>query len=290
MDTASQLTGLFGLGQCVALPEPKAAARAFELTAEEAVSLVRIVAGAVPIRRHYDLFVWLSGELQTFLPHDILISAWGDFAAWRLQLDVVSRVPGLHTQKAARCSEELLRCAHAHWLRGGRQPAVLEGEHLSGPGVTCTCVLHRGWRSARAVLLHGVRDQRSGSESLYVVLSASGFPAARGRTQFEYLAHLLFCQIDIACRQVAPLPLDGAIAAEVSGVQWCDLSAREREIFDCICRGKTNREIAAALEISLFTVKNHLQRIFRKIGVKTRMQAAAKYHKSVRDSETAKRN
>ena len=40
--------------------------------------------------------------------------------------------------------------------------------------------------------------------------------------------------------------------------------------------GKTNDEIGSILDISTFTVKNHLQRIFKKIDVVNRSQAVAK--------------
>jgi len=56
------------------------------------------------------------------------------------------------------------------------------------------------------------------------------------------------------------------------------------EVLDALCRGRTNVQIAAALEISPFTVKNHVQRIFRKIGVTNRTQAAARYTEAVRQA------
>ena len=43
-----------------------------------------------------------------------------------------------------------------------------------------------------------------------------------------------------------------------------------------VCSGKTNDEIGSILDISTFTVKNHLQRIFKKIDVVNRSQAVAK--------------
>ena len=45
--------------------------------------------------------------------------------------------------------------------------------------------------------------------------------------------------------------------------------------------GKTNAEIGSILDISAFTVKNHLQRIFKKLDVFNRMQAVTKYEKSI---------
>ena len=51
------------------------------------------------------------------------------------------------------------------------------------------------------------------------------------------------------------------------------LSEREHEIMHWVGCGKTNHEIGMILGISQFTVKNHLQRIFRKIDVRNRAQA-----------------
>lgn len=50
------------------------------------------------------------------------------------------------------------------------------------------------------------------------------------------------------------------------------LSKREREIVDLICMGKSNKEIADTLFISIQTVKTHTYRVFRKLGIKNRVQ------------------
>ena len=60
--------------------------------------------------------------------------------------------------------------------------------------------------------------------------------------------------------------------------KWRDLSQREQEILNWLRRGESNVAIAAALDISPHTVKNHLQRIFRKVGVNNRTQAVAQYN------------
>ena len=53
------------------------------------------------------------------------------------------------------------------------------------------------------------------------------------------------------------------------------LSLREREVLNEIRSGRTNREIAAALGISISTVNKHVQRVLRKLNVRNRAQAAA---------------
>jgi DNA-binding NarL/FixJ family response regulator len=53
------------------------------------------------------------------------------------------------------------------------------------------------------------------------------------------------------------------------------LSSREREVLELVARGARNKEIAAALFISEFTVKRHVQNILEKLGLPSRRAAAA---------------
>ena len=52
------------------------------------------------------------------------------------------------------------------------------------------------------------------------------------------------------------------------------LTPREREILRLIAQGKSNAEVARTLAISETTVKGHLWRLYRKIGVSNRTAAA----------------
>lgn len=51
------------------------------------------------------------------------------------------------------------------------------------------------------------------------------------------------------------------------------LTEREREILACAAMGRTNKEIADQLCVSLDTVKTHLHRIYRKLSVNGRVEA-----------------
>ena len=53
-----------------------------------------------------------------------------------------------------------------------------------------------------------------------------------------------------------------------------NLTEREKEVLRLVCDGLTNAEIATSLHVSRETVKSELKRIFRKIGVGNRTQAA----------------
>jgi len=52
------------------------------------------------------------------------------------------------------------------------------------------------------------------------------------------------------------------------------LSAREQVVLELVAQGMPNKLIARRLEISERTVKGHLTRIFERIGVTDRTQAA----------------
>ena len=51
------------------------------------------------------------------------------------------------------------------------------------------------------------------------------------------------------------------------------LSTREREVLACLAQGRSNREIAAALSVTLATVKSHLVRIYAKLEAGNRNEA-----------------
>jgi two-component system, NarL family, response regulator len=52
-----------------------------------------------------------------------------------------------------------------------------------------------------------------------------------------------------------------------------DLTAREVEVLQLLIAGKTNKAIANAMFISAKTVEFHLENIYTKVGVRTRLMA-----------------
>src|SRR4051794_41050863 len=114
----------------------------FQLTADDSTRLLRIVADGAAITRHGEIYRWLNGEMQHFLPHEILVAAWGDFSSSTLQLDVVSDLPGVRTARLAQCSpDEVIRQAHARWLQAGRAPVLLGATEWRMPAI-CSCPIH----------------------------------------------------------------------------------------------------------------------------------------------------
>lgn len=56
-------------------------------------------------------------------------------------------------------------------------------------------------------------------------------------------------------------------------VPFPGLTVRERQVLDQVSAGRSNTVIAAALNLSVKTVSNHVSSIFAKLGVATRSEA-----------------
>jgi len=58
------------------------------------------------------------------------------------------------------------------------------------------------------------------------------------------------------------------------------LTRRELEVLSSLATGRTNKQIARDMDVSLNTVKFHVRNLFQKLGVNSRAQAIAMYLKS----------
>jgi pimeloyl-ACP methyl ester carboxylesterase/DNA-binding CsgD family transcriptional regulator len=101
---------------------------------------------------------------------------------------------------------------------------------------------------------------------------AAGIPGAEF-VQLESSNHILL-EPEPAWKRLRQAIVDftGGQATAEEGV-FAALSTREREILEQLLAGLTNTEIGKALFISEKTVRNHVSRVFEKLGVSTRAQA-----------------
>jgi transcriptional regulator EpsA len=265
--------------------KPSELQTSFELTREEIRSFLRLIARSLQIRRHYELFQLVQGEMQDFIPHKILISAWGDFDGADLKIDVISAIPGVRTTRPAGCDlQKLLSALYVRWRAQDRQPLLLHntlGELVAESN--CNCTVHNALQGMTAALVHGNHSARDGSDSLYLVLHTGRIAKSEVSIErFRFLADLIVPQLDTAFRKVAAMKRSGE-AGTRAAQRRSGLSQREEEIIDWVARGRTNGEISGILSISEFTVKNHMRRIMKKLGASNRTEAVAKFRRDVRE-------
>jgi transcriptional regulator EpsA len=256
---------------------------AFEMTTDESQRFLRVIWNASQIRHHYELFLLLQGEIQHFISHQILIAAWGDFGESKLTLDVVSALPGVRTGEVNGCGpevERMLKDLHARWIANGRRKMLLNNGRVKAlTSSLCDCALHKSMRKMQSILVHGVRDERDQTDSLYVALDPDSAVSGRSVERFFALADPLVVQIDVAFQRVGALKAsDTTMAAEAYSGPG-NLSGREREIMKWVAEGRTNAEIGDILGISAFTVKNHVQHIFKKLKASNRTEAVSKFNR-----------
>ncbi|HEY3374267.1 MAG TPA: helix-turn-helix transcriptional regulator [Candidatus Aquicultor sp.] len=97
---------------------------------------------------------------------------------------------------------------------------------------------------------------------------------------FGYPAHIIQ-QIDNAKNDITQVDKKLEAAQQIIAAAPLDqtqLSAREQQVLSCLAQGRTNAQIASDLFISEATVKNHLYRIYKKLGIKSRDDVIKHFH------------
>jgi transcriptional regulator EpsA len=222
------------------------------------------------IASHFDYYKWLQKDVREFLPHVVLVSAWGDFAAGDLRYDVASALPEFCTGKNVDGYDMamLMGNLYQRWQTVNEECYILNNleslwKNAETPGTCVSKLLQMG-----SALVHGIRDRRGGHDCLYVFFD----PAASYEAHPEAI-EMLVPQIDAALRRVECLNPPDVEGDEATN----GMSDREQQVMDWVKIGKTNEEIGIILGISHNTVKNHLKRIFKKLDVSNRAQAVDKY-------------
>lgn len=247
---------------------------------EDADRYIQLIESVMGIRRHAELLQWLQCEVQQCLPHDILLVGWGNFQEKIIQHDLLSRLPGVRSYAVGTDSLPfLLSKLYDCWVVADRKPCSVSFrrfEYLLG-----NSMLPGSFNSAlsrmRSVLIHGLRDQRSQHECIYILLRADEIAPEPASTALKVLMPCL----DVVLRQLNHLPQQKPLTKPLcpARTEAFGLSERETQIMNWVTIGKTNSEIGSILNISAFTVKNHMQRIFQKLNVFSRTQAVSKINR-----------
>ncbi len=213
--------------------------------------LLRIIESSLHVRDVRGFFLWSQGQLQALLPHQLLVCLQfdSDGALQRLE-SVHAGVPDAATARLCDPHDGLAlrlarRCGNAlPWMADTPDEALC------------------GYDNA---IVHGTGPLAGGATTFALF----GLPMKPGPRHAYFLdlllphLHLLLVRLTRASPAMA-LPVPRA------------LSQRETEVVRWLREGKRNDEIGIILGISALTVKNHLQRIYKLLGVRNRGEAVAR--------------
>ena len=225
----------------------------------------------VHARAHF--FSWTQGLLQSLIRHELLICTLchGKPPAFRADgFSMTAPDPASFSDLFLRDTAVAPALLKA-WEERRYQPVVFEVGTGPLAGGAFTRELER--TGATQLLVHGLHDSDGRAISLFTFACRPGSVGPRQ----AYLAQLLAPALHAAwvrC-QLQRRP-DGTTGGNDKSHGHSILTVRELDILKWIYLCKSNYEIGAILKISPLTVKNHVQKILRKLNVVNRTQAIGK--------------
>ncbi len=246
--------------------------------ASEAV--LQIIESSIDVRRRFQFFVWAQAKLAVLLPHQVAICGLYQRSTRELSFEVFNSIPitppllSLLTDFRS----SLMRQLVGTWLDRGRS-VIVDLRELAGESGSS----ERDRLAASGIvemLVHGVsRPQRPAElESLFIFTSTDTRMDSTHQSWLDMLLPLLHStylrtqatEHDMS-RQRAPVKV-----VPRRGQQRLLITEREKQILGWVREGKSNQQVGELLSISPLTVKNHVQKILRKLEAANRAQAVAK--------------
>jgi DNA-binding CsgD family transcriptional regulator len=132
------------------------------------------------------------------------------------------------------------------------------------------------WRQAEALLAQGAPRSAAAEALTRARALADGFGARLLVAEVDALARR--ARIELAVPPGGGVPDDPAPEATTI-TDELGLTPREREVLTLVAEGRSNRQIADALFISAKTASVHVSNILAKLGVASRVEAAAVAHR-----------
>lgn len=237
----------------------------------EQEALLHAIEAALPVREARQFFLWTQGQMQALLPHQVMVCLrfGADDELMHCSclhsgvLDAAVRnrladpADGLALRLARHCRASLCLPASVGAVGEVAQPHL---QPFQAELQQC------GMDNA---LVHGT-GRLPGGASCFVLFGLSH--ASRARQAYFLSLLLPYLHLSWQCVSAGA----GFGAGRADGALARPVSAREAEILYWVREGKSNDEIGQLLGISGLTVKNHLQRLYRLLGVSNRAHAIAR--------------
>ena len=246
------------------------------LSAEDSSALLDSIVSAAQVKRRYQFFVWTQAQLQQVLPHGVLVCGMARANGAGMFFDHFYSHP-VHPSTLARLChprQGIVAELAENWRARGCEPLpVTRGDGFDAVSRLAN-ELH-GLALGDSVV-HGIPSENhiSGAHALIATVSLPSAPSVRELRIVQALVPSIFGAYCRALMREEPGQRESPVrdGSDAAG----GLSEREIQILRWVRDGKSNQEIGAILSISPLTVKNHMQRILRKLQANNRTQAVSK--------------
>lgn len=239
----------------------------------ELEALALLLEHSLKVHTSHHFHCWTQGLLQNLIQHDLLICALrkGDSASFHV--DTFSTTASDPSVISNLFSQDTSLVPHLikTWEDNRLQPVVFDMD--KAPSMADSGLARELQRfDIHHLLVHGTYDTFGRPTSLFIFACPRGSVTSRHRLLAGLLTPSLHATW-VHTQFVRP----GTTETAGCRTNAQDLlTSREHEILGWIYRGKSNIEIAMILGISPLTVKNHVQKILRRLDVLNRAQAVGK--------------
>jgi DNA-binding NarL/FixJ family response regulator len=186
-------------------------------------------------------------------------------------VDLIDSTPGYHCVCACSTSKEAL----VEVPKRSPDVALMDIHLPDESGIACTSRLTERMPGLQVIMVTIYTD----TDLIFQALKAGACGYIVKRSRPEEIIHA------IADVRAGGAPMTPEIARMVvrsfrapsAAPNAEGLSAREAEILEWVAQGLSNKQVAQKTSIAAGTVRNHLANIFKKLHVRCRTEAAAKF-------------
>jgi len=250
------------------------------LSATDLDRLMLVIDSSLKVRLRHHFFSWTQGAVQSLLPHDALLCVLNNTRTNEPQVDFFASmvIPDADREFLQRANGGIYADLARNWRRNERRPFSYSRPHgneiLTGDAQSvldlpaCARLSRLPFSRVATHALVGLNGEITG---LFGLFGADGNAGPRELYLLELLLPHLFA-VWLRVQTEQPLEAPGTDLP----IELKTLTGRQIEILRWVHEGKSNIEIGLILDISALTVKNHVQKILRKLNVQNRTQAVAK--------------
>lgn len=222
------------------------------------------------VHAKHHFFSWTQGLLQSLIRHDLLVCALRNGSAMSFNVESFSTAPAEPPRfnELFRRDPSIVPGLVAAWEEGRFRPIACTAGAMNVGGAALWRELSR--IGTDTLVAHGTHDAAGRVASFFVF-------ACRAAASCSKQAYIV--QLAVPFLHTAWIRTQVNGVSDTSGARLSEshvLTQREQEILKWVYHGKSNYEIGVILEISPLTVKNHVQKILRKLNVQNRTQAVGK--------------